>query len=135
MLRTLGFVALLAAGPALAADLKVEIRNPNADKGSIRVGLFDDPAHFVATPAQGVMISAAQRPLVAVFHDLKPGTYAISAFQDETGSGVLTKNLLGVPTERYGFSRDATGRLGPPSFEAASFVVGAQDQTVVVNLR
>jgi len=57
------------------------------------VGLFVNPATFVVARAQGVKISASQPPLVAVFHDLKPGTYAISASHDETGSAVITYDL------------------------------------------
>ncbi|WP_394700395.1 DUF2141 domain-containing protein [uncultured Bacteroides sp.] len=28
---------------------------------------------------------------------------------------------FGIPTEKYGFSNNAKGRMGPPSFEQAKF--------------
>ena len=124
---------ILAATPALATDVKVEIHGAASTRGSVLVALFDGPAQFPGKPDNGLKLSAAG-PLVAVFHNVKPGTYAISAFHDENDNGVLDANLLGMPTERYGFSRDAVGNMGPPKFDAASFVVGKDDQTLVVTL-
>lgn len=55
------------------------------------------------------------------FEDIPPGTYAIAVVHDENMNGELDVNWLGVPSEGYGFSNDATGILGAPSFTAASF--------------
>jgi uncharacterized protein (DUF2141 family) len=73
--------------------------------------------------------------LIAVFANLKAGTYAISTFHDRNSNDTVDKNLFGLPTEKYGFSRDAAGRMGPPSFEAAAFTVGSDDHAIVINLR
>jgi uncharacterized protein (DUF2141 family) len=32
-------------------------------------------------------------------------------------------NVLGIPTEAFGFSNNASGSFGPPKFEAARFTV------------
>ena len=55
-----------------------------------------------------------------VFTDLTPGDYAIAAFHDADGDGELATNLLGVPSEGYGFSNGARGFMGPPKFEMAA---------------
>ena len=60
-----------------------------------------------------------------------PGRYAVRAFADENGNGKLDTNLLGMPTERYGFSNDAKGNRGAPDFEAAAIGVDADLQTVI----
>lgn len=51
--------------------------------------------------------------------DLKPGTYAFLVFQDENGNKQLDRNLLGIPTEPYGFSGKMGVIPGPPNFEKA----------------
>jgi uncharacterized protein (DUF2141 family) len=42
---------------------------------------------------------------------------------------------LGIPTEAYGFSNDATGNFGPPTFEKAKFSVGKDATKVTINLK
>ena len=46
--------------------------------------------------------------------DLAPGRYALSAFHNENDNGELDTNLLGVPSEGYGFGNDASAAFGPP---------------------
>lgn len=46
---------------------------------------------------------------------------ALTVVQDANANGRLDRNAFGMPTEPYGFSNDATGSFGPPSFEAARF--------------
>lgn len=51
------------------------------------------------------------------FNSLKAGTYAIRYFHDENENGELDTGTFGIPTEGYGFSNDARGFMGPPSFD------------------
>jgi uncharacterized protein (DUF2141 family) len=55
----------------------------------------------------------------ADFEDVPAGPFAVSVFHDENGNRELDTGLFGMPTEDYGFSRDARGTFGPPSFEDA----------------
>jgi uncharacterized protein (DUF2141 family) len=55
----------------------------------------------------------------------------VRAFADENGNGKLDTNLMGMPTERYGFSNDAKGNRAAPDFEAAAIGVDADLQTVI----
>ena len=48
-----------------------------------------------------------------------PPRFAVSAFLDSDGDGELSRNLVGIPSEPYGFSNSARSITGPPSFEAA----------------
>lgn len=52
---------------------------------------------------------------------LKEGVYAISLFIDTNQNMKIDKNIIGIPTEQYGFSNNVSGILGPPSFKNASF--------------
>ncbi len=67
-------------------------------------------------------IVRANTRVTIVFNDVEPGEYAISLLHDENGNGKVDKALF-IPTEGFGFSRDAKLRLGPPRFAAAAFKV------------
>lgn len=54
--------------------------------------------------------------------------YAIAVYHDINNNQRLDKNILGMPIEKYGFSNDARGTFGPPSFESTYFIFGAGDQ-------
>ena len=58
----------------------------------------------------------------------------VPLYNDENMNGKLDTNWLGIPTEGYGFSNDAKGMLGPPSFSAASFPYGGQDMELTISL-
>ena len=52
---------------------------------------------------------------------LKKGTYAFKVFIDKNDNNKFDFNFFGFPNEQYGFSNDAMGVLGPPTFQEASF--------------
>ena len=53
---------------------------------------------------------------------------------DENNNGKLDKNLVGIPLEPYGFSNNARGFLGPPSFGDARFQVSGPNTRIEVRL-
>ena len=52
---------------------------------------------------------------------LKKGSYAFKVFIDKNNNNKFDFNFFGFPKEQYGFSNDAMGVLGPPTFQEASF--------------
>ncbi|WP_310452577.1 DUF2141 domain-containing protein [Sulfuritalea sp.] len=106
-----------------AADLSVKIDSLKPDKGLVRVGLFNAAADFPKKQLQGEAMDVKQGVVTVVFKNLPAGTYAVSAFQDVNDNKKLDTNAFGKPNEPYGFSRDAHGMFGPPSFEDAAFSV------------
>ena len=86
----------------------------------------DPSAHAVSVPA-GATVDLA-------FGEVPKGRYAISLFHDENGNGRLDKKLL-MPSEGYGFSRDAPVRFGPPRFAAAAFAVDGGEQRQTIRMR
>ena len=68
------------------------------------------------------------------FEDIPPGTYALAVIHDENSNGKLDTNWLGIPTEGYGFSNDARGLLGPPTFLAASFSYNGRSVELPISL-
>src|SRR5437764_9308992 len=126
-------VSLPAFAPAARAfDLTVEVRNARSDQGTVAGAVFVE-ANWRGTPLQGERQPAGAK-VVFVYRNLPAGRYAVSVFHDENGNGKLDTNVVGMPTEPYGFSRDARALMGPPSFADAAFDLQA-DTTITVNLR
>jgi uncharacterized protein (DUF2141 family) len=133
----LAALLLCAAGlPAAAEDLTVEIQHVAPSAGPVMVAVYDKAEDFPA-PQKGLTgqaIEAHGDSAVAIFRGLAAGRYAVAAYQDLNRNGKFDKNFLGLPTEPYGFSKDARGALGPPSFDAAAVDVPAVSK-VTINLR
>ena len=130
------FIAALLLGlgtTASAFDLTVEVLNAKSEQGTVDGALFGAEASWLRDLAQGAREPAAAK-VVLVYRNLPAGAYALSVFHDENGNGKLDTNVAGIPLERYGFSRDARGRMGPPSFADAVFDLQA-DTAITVNLR
>jgi uncharacterized protein (DUF2141 family) len=128
--------ALVPLDSAQALDLRVEVRQVQPGTGPVMGALYAESDPWMKTPRQGLTATPVTDggPTVLVFRDLPAGRYALSLYQDLNGNGVLDRNPLGIPREPYGFSRDAMGRMGPPSFGDAAVEVKA-DTTVVITLR
>jgi uncharacterized protein (DUF2141 family) len=116
--------ALLAAAAAHAGDLSVDVTVAGQRQGAVRAALFDKADGF----PRGAALRTATAPTVQgkaslQFTGLPPGDYALTAYLDENDNNKLDSNLFGLPTEPYGFSRNARGMAGPPPFADAAFRV------------
>ncbi len=63
--------------------------------------------------------------------DLSPGKYAVRYYHDENMNGKMETNLVGKPTEGYGFSNNVIGKFGPPPFEKWIFEVSGDKKIVL----
>ena len=138
-LTTLAVAVLAIHAPVLAGELAIDVTGIRSADGRVLLALHQERAD-ISFPddrgaVAGVWMDAVAGTLSLVFPDLAEGRYAVSVMHDENGDGVLDANLLGVPTEGYGFSNDATGIMGPPDFSDASVVVGDEPVHAVITLR
>jgi uncharacterized protein (DUF2141 family) len=139
----------LAAAPARAGDLRVVVDGVRAPTGTLLVGVYDSKESYARALARAEKDGFQNDPervaglafrvrggshTTALIPDLPPGTYGVIVFQDENGNGRLDKNFWGVPTEPYGFSNDALGTLGPPSFAEVAIALDGADRTIEISL-
>ena len=89
---------------------------------------------FMKKPLTAFRIDVKDTSLSIPCQGLPTGTYAISLFQDENGNGKLDTAVFGIPTEKYGFSNDAQGVMGLPSYDKCSFTFSG-DTTLVIHLK
>ncbi|WP_340588291.1 DUF2141 domain-containing protein [Erythrobacter alti] len=119
------FAAPLQAGPT-GARVTVEITNLRNSDGVVRACMTRDEDRFprCQDAAQGYrVIVPAGEATVLRFNNVAPGTYAIALLHDENDNGRADRALGMMPTEGFGFSRDARVRMGPPDFDDAAFTV------------
>lgn len=133
LLAAAAAAALMAAMPARALDLTVEVSGARSDKGFVAAALYNEVAGWMTQSFRTERVTAGASVRV-VFRDLPAGRYALAVIHDENGNGKLDSNLMGMPTEAYGFSRGARATLGPPKFEDAALDIGG-DTTVQVKLQ
>ena len=132
-----GLTTSLAAGPAMAGDLTVNVGPDKSNAaGVLVVALFAAAGHWLKTEQAHALIrvepGAAAREVV--LRDLPPGRYALLAFVDVNGNGTLDKDADGKPIEPHGFSGD-NGGSGPPDFDDAVIEVGAEDSAASITLK
>ena len=120
---------------AQAARVTVTVEGIQSTDGVIMVGLSDSPSTFPQQFLKGQSAGAKTPSVTLIFENVEPGRYAISAYHDRNSNGRLDSGPFGIPKEPYGFSRDARGAMGPPSFDDAAFDVPAEGLSLVIHLK
>ena len=91
--------------------------------GAQHEGAWDENALDNVTPIAQQFSPVKEGGTRFVFTNISDGMYALRFFEDQNNNETLDSNLLGMPQEPFGFSNDARGFAGPPSFQDASFLV------------
>jgi uncharacterized protein (DUF2141 family) len=116
---------------ASTATVTVIVDKVESTKGNVTVGLCDrglSPdgcAVFQKTPAVVGAVSVT-------FDNVKPGRWAVAAFQDENNSGDMD-TLLKVPREPYALSNNAATEM-VPQLKDALVPIKAGDNEVRLSL-
>lgn len=100
---------------------KIQVSGVRQGLGPVMIAVFDSASEFPdRSKASKTIVVEATKPTVA--GDLPVGELteaAVAVFQDLNGDGILNRGSFGIPQEPYGFSNNAAGQMGPPSYEAA----------------
>lgn len=137
-MRKLYFLFLLfisSIGYAQNAKIVITITGFKSDKGKVMLVLHNDPKafpskdHLAYKGATGVI---KNHIATIVLENIPYGTYAVAVFHDENDNNKMDFNLIGYPTEKYGFSNNAKVVFAPPKWEEAKFSV--QAVTVTENI-
>jgi uncharacterized protein (DUF2141 family) len=116
--------------------LKVIVTGFENDIGSCRFAI--DNSKFVYeredTVWIGKVLPVINKQVVVVIDSLQYGEYAVRVFHDENKNEIVDTNILGIPTEDYGYSNDASGWFGPPSWEKAKFIFNKPEMTIEIEV-
>ena len=108
-------------------EIVIVVHGLRVDTGLVRGGLYASadawtrPGHMAAAcnvPVRGGTARCAMRPP-------GPGRYAFAFYHDANDNRIFDRDLIGFPSEGYGFSNDVRPGFAVPSFESAAFTVDA----------
>ena len=146
--RVIGFIfviiisALLIASTSLAAsessgNLIVDISGFPSSDGFAMVAVNNSDESYqggeneaIAKMRTKVMGQQAQ----IIFTNLPYGSYGVSIYHDENANGKLDKNAMGIPKEAYGFSNNAKGFFGKPSYKDVVFQLNSAEMRITIKL-
>ena len=115
----------------------VRVSGLGSNSAAVMVAVFLDAAGFPDVSSADSTSETTGNGDVAEIEVQLPlsGMAAVAVFQDLDGNGVLTKNVVGLPMEPYGFSRNARGTFGPPKFEAAAVDLSTVSEPLQITVR
>jgi uncharacterized protein (DUF2141 family) len=141
--RILAAAIVIAAGfAAFGAEaqqgntINVAVSGIKDNTGSIRCGLFNSADSFPkdGKEYQGVEAPIANGQATCTFNNVPPGTYAVAYFKAAPGQTKMKTGMFGMPQDPYGFSRNATIGMGPPSFNSAAYSYAGGNTTWPVTI-
>lgn len=140
-LRSIGAALLCLIGTGLsipsadAATLKVIVEGVENTDGKMRLSLFNSEEKWLKEGIRSDVLDPAMPEVVWEVIDLEPGIYAVSAVHDRDESGDLNTGTFGMPTEPYGFSKNARNPFGPGKWKDACFEVVEGENTIRFEVR
>lgn len=124
-------------GAKKRGTLVVKFNGMSSNDGKVIIALCNNDANYTdnKSPFIGKSISIDKNTAIIEFEDLPFGEYAIKAFHDEDSNNDLNTNIIGIPIEDYGFSNNARGMFGPPSWEDAKFKLNDETKIVEIEIK
>ena len=113
------FLSLMPSTSFGQFSLTIEFDGLRNSNGQIILEFIDENEIKIMEITKNIV----DKKCIIVIKNLKPGKYAFKYFHDENKNENLDLNWIGIPKEGYGFSNNAKGTLGPPSFEKTIFVI------------
>lgn len=120
--------------PLCAQCLTLEVYGINQSQGYLYVTIYDSKDNFMKAPIAAFRAEVKADTLRIPCQGLPPGEYALSLYQDVNGNGRLDTGTFGIPQEPYGFSNNAKGVMGPPSYKQCLFTL-REDTVMEIELQ
>jgi len=120
------------------AQLVVVVKGLKANQGQLKIALNNNSDTFLEDEAPAFKTaSVVINGDIArfTFENIPIGDYAVTFFQDENDNDKLDTNLVGYPSEGFGFSNDPAFVFGPPSFDSAKISVETGETIITMNTK
>lgn len=129
-------VQLLPENAATPGTLTVRVLHIPSVEGVLYVELYDQATYFEYEKVLNEQIVPVTDTTMSITLEHVPaGRYIIAGSHDPNDNHELDTGAFGVPTEAYGFSRDARGVFGPPDFAAGAFDFDGTSAVLELTLR
>jgi uncharacterized protein (DUF2141 family) len=125
-----------AAISGAKADLALTFNVHRFQTGALMVALFDSEAAYAAgdAPVRALKLDVSSEKVQVVVTGLAPGRYGIKLFHDLKGTGKLTFNPFGIPTEPVAFSNNAKINMRAPNWAEAGFELPATGAAQTIDI-
>jgi uncharacterized protein (DUF2141 family) len=135
----IGLSIFASPAPKEEAGGTLTIRFEGIEKasGTVRLAMYDASSEFMVEEKAVLYNFKVDKLgiLEGKIENLAVGSYAFAVFFDENNNKQLDKNLFGVPTEPYGFSKVPPSKWRLPTWNEVRFEVGPANQTLIVKLK
>ncbi len=125
--------------PKAVVGSKLTLRFEGVEKlgGTIRLAMYDARSEFMVEEKAVLYNFKADKlgTVEANIDNLALGGHAFAVFLDENNNKQLDKNMFGVPTEPYGFSKVPPSKWRLPTWDEVRFEVGSSDQLLLIKLK
>ena len=113
-------------------ELVINVQGVKPGIGYVVLSMFSSPENHMLQPVleKTTKVNGANR-VSFVLQGLAAGRYSFSVFYDENGNAELDTGVFGIPKELVGFSNNAKGLFGPPSFDDASFDLSTSTRMLI----
>jgi len=128
--------AQTSTGTILFGKLEVKITGFENNEGDCRFAIDNSKEVYERedTVWIGKILPIDSNQVIVVIDSIPYGEYAVKVFHDENKNGELDTDFLGIPDEDYGYSNDASGFFGPPSWEKAKFYFDKPEMKIAINI-
>lgn len=123
--------------PLAMGSIHITVKSCKSDKGKILIALYNSSDTYMQEKKalRKKVVDISNQKAQVYFEGLPYGNYAFVLYHDENSNLKFDKNIVGVPKEGYGFSNNARGRFGPPSFEKSQFRLASWKYKTEVSLQ
>lgn len=122
-----------------AGAVEVRVEGVASTEGMIYASIFLSAEGFPGDKSMAFAyraVPAQDGSVVLIFEEVPAGEFVVAVLHDADANEELSFNLLGMPKEDYGFSRDARAMFGPPKFEKAAVSLEAgESKTLTVKIK
>lgn len=119
-------------------NLTVLISNVKAPKGEVAIAIYKNQETFLVKKQQAFLKRGTVSSTGTVsmqFTNLPHGDYAIAIYHDVNNNKELDKNMLGIPSEPYGFSNNIVPTFRVPTFDEARFSFRETASSMTIRLQ
>lgn len=114
--------------------LEVCVKNIRSTKGQLCVAIFKSDSDFIAEIPlweNKYCKSAVREKVIRFIVPVLPGRYGVSVLDDENNDGKMNYNIIGLPTEGFGFSNYIHKGIRKPKFKNFCFDVGLSQKIMI----
>jgi uncharacterized protein (DUF2141 family) len=117
--------------------LHINATHLTTSKGQLLVAIYDSEDAFLdiskAVRIQAFSIENKDNFKIN-FDNLPAGEYAVTLAHDLNGNGKLDVNMMGIPSEPYGFSNNVRPKFRAAKWSEAKFKFGEKGEKVDIKL-